>query len=72
MAKINNGANPDIKGEIMADSPSALNTANENQNIMDIPIAIPIPYNVPLFPIKKEKGTAINTIIKLENGNAYL
>ena len=72
MVKMNIGANPDINGEIIADSPRALNTANENQNIMDIPMAIPIPYNVPLLPIKNENGTAINTMTKLENGNAYL
>ena len=66
--KMKIGANAEINGERIAAEPNALNTAKENQNTMEIEIAIPIPKNVPRFPIKNEKGTAINTIIKLDSG----
>ena len=66
------GAKAEMKGERIAADPNALNMAEANQNTIDIPMAIPIPKNVPRFPIKNENGMAINTIIKLDNGYAYL
>jgi hypothetical protein len=66
--KIKIGPKAEINGERSAAEPRALNTAKENQNTMDIAIAMPIPKKVPRFPIKNAKGTAINTMIKLDNG----
>jgi len=51
MAKIKSGAKAEIKGERIAAEPNALNTAKVNQKNMDIPIATPIPNNVPFLPI---------------------
>jgi hypothetical protein len=70
--KIKRGAKAERKGESSAADPRALNTAKVPQKIMDMLIANPIPYNVPFFPIIKEKGMAINTITRLDNGKAYL
>jgi len=66
------GAKAEIKGESIPDAPIAEDIPNIPQNTIDIPTAIPIPNRVPFFPILKENGIAINTIIKLENGNEYL
>lgn len=66
------GAKAEMKGERIAAEPNALNMAKANQNAIEIPMAIPIPKNVPRLPIKNEKGMAINTITKLDNGYAYL
>ncbi len=70
--KINIGANAEINGGKIEAAPNALNTANANQKMIDMATAIPIPNKVPLFPIKKENGMAINTIMRLDKGNAYL
>lgn len=70
--KIKMGAKAEIKGERTLAAPRALNTANANQKTMEIPMAIPIPKSVPLFPMRNEKGIAINTMIKLDRGKAYL
>ncbi len=66
------GAKAEMKGDNRPEVPRALNTAKANQKIMDIPTATPIPNNVPLLPMINENGIAINTIIKLARGNAYL
>ena len=70
--KIKIGAKADRNGESNAADPRAPNMAKTPQKMMDIPIASPIPYNVPFFPIKKEKGMAINTITRQAIGKAYL
>ena len=51
------GAKADVKGDRIAADPNALNTAKANQKTMEIPIAIPIPNNVPRLPMIKEKGS---------------
>ena len=66
------GANAEMRGERMPDDPIALDIPKVPQNIIDIPTAIPIPNNVPRFPILNEKGIAINTMIRLEKGKEYL
>ena len=66
------GAKAEVKGDRIAAEPNALNTAKANQKTMEIPMAIPIPNNVPRLPMIKEKGMAINTMIRLDNGKAYL
>ena len=65
------GAKAEMKGERIAAEPNALNMAKANQNTIDIPMAIPIPKNVPRLPIKNEKGMAIKTMTNLDNGYAY-
>ena len=66
------GAKADRKGESIPDEPIALDIPNIPQKNMEIPTAIPMPNNVPFFPILKEKGIAISTMIRLDNGKEYL
>ena len=66
------GANAEMRGESIPDDPIALDIPKAPQNIIDIPTAIPIPNNVPRFPIVNENGIAISTMIRLEKGKEYL